>query len=93
MNISEVKNLVEGMVVDFRTAGDGTVISEPLEVYKNAVTYRHIHIDPRLPFIIIAIVLFLLDIAVRKFKWKWPHEIIRDYKSKKDIERRANKRL
>ena len=27
-----------------------------------------------------ALVLFLLDIAARKFKWKWPHEIIRDSK-------------
>lgn len=87
----------ETVASDFVTylaeASGGTVISEPLDVYRNAVTYRHIHIDPRLPFIIIAIVLFLLDIAVRKFKWKWPHEIIRDYKSKKDIERRASKGL
>ncbi|MBR2375824.1 MAG: VWA domain-containing protein, partial [Clostridia bacterium] len=39
--------------------------------------------DPKLIFIIIAIVLFLTDIAVRKFKFKWPHEIIRAYKEKK----------
>ncbi len=34
--------------------------------------------DPRLALAITAIVLFLLDIAVRKFKFKWPHEIIRE---------------
>ena len=35
-------------------------------------------------FMIIAIVLFLTDIAVRKFKFKWPHELIREYKKKKE---------
>ena len=32
---------------------------------------------------IMAIVFFLVDIAVRKFKFKWPHEIIREAKEKK----------
>ena len=32
---------------------------------------------------IVLLVLFLMDIAVRKFKWKWPHELIRDRKAKK----------
>ncbi len=36
--------------------------------------------DPRLSFMILAIVLFLLDIAVCKFKFKWIHEIIRERK-------------
>lgn len=39
--------------------------------------------DPRIVFMIIAITAFLLDVAVRKFKFKWPHEIVRDYKEKK----------
>ena len=39
--------------------------------------------DPRILFMIIVIILFLLDVAVRKFKFKWIHEIIRDYKEKK----------
>lgn len=34
--------------------------------------------DPRFLFIITALVLFLLDIAARKFKWKWPHELVRE---------------
>jgi hypothetical protein len=38
--------------------------------------------DPRVPLIIIALVLFLLDIAVRKFKWKWIHELVRARKEK-----------
>ena len=40
-------------------------------------------IDPRIPMMIALLILFLLDIAVRKFKWKWPHELIRDRKAKK----------
>ena len=32
---------------------------------------------------IVAIVLFLLDVAVRKFKFKWIHEIIADKKEKR----------
>ena len=32
-----------------------------------------------------AIVLFLLDVAVRKFKFKWIHEIVRDRKAKKAL--------
>ena len=46
--------------------------------------------DPRIPFIITALVLFLLDIAVRKFKFKWPHEIIRDAKAKKLLQERCS---
>ena len=45
--------------------------------------------DPRILFIIISIVLFLLDIAVRKFKFKWPHELIKDYKYKKQLENKT----
>jgi hypothetical protein len=33
---------------------------------------------------IIAIVLFLLDIAVRKFKFKWIHEMVRESREKKE---------
>ena len=36
---------------------------------------------------ILAIVFFLADIAVRKFKFKWPHELIREYKEKKNAEK------
>ena len=41
------------------------------------VVYREF--DPRYLFAIIAIVLFLADVAVRKFKFRWPHEIISKY--------------
>ena len=59
---------------------DGTVIEDPIQVFENAVEYLHIILDPRILFAILIIVCFLIDIAVRKFKWKWPHEIIREKK-------------
>ncbi|MBQ4049355.1 MAG: VWA domain-containing protein [Clostridia bacterium] len=58
-------------------------ITDPAEIYDSFVTEIHKTFDPRFLFMIIAITLFLLDIAVRKFKFKWPHEIYRDYKAKK----------
>ena len=42
----------------------------------------HKIIDPRIVFIIIALVAFLLDVAVRKFKFKWLHEIIAERKAR-----------
>lgn len=57
--------------------------AEPWRVLENFETSFARSYDPRLPLIIIAIVLFLLDIAVRKFKFKWIHELIRERKQKK----------
>ena len=59
---------------------DGEIIApdSPEQVFQNAVKYLYIVINPKILFMIIAVSLFLLDIAVRKFKWKWPHEIIRE---------------
>ena len=62
---------------------DGVVIKDSQEVFRNAVKYLHIVIDPKIVFMIIALTFFLLDVAVRKFKWKWPHEIIRDKRKTK----------
>lgn len=43
--------------------------------------------DPRWAFMIVAIACFLIDMAVRKFKFKWPHEIIREMKENKEGQR------
>lgn len=61
---------------------NGVVVEEPIQIFENAVEYLHIILDPRILFAIIIIVCFLIDIAVRKFKWKWPHEIIREKRIK-----------
>lgn len=57
-------------------------IDDPVEIYSSFVTALDRVYDPSFIFIILAIVLFLLDVAVRKFKFKWLHEIIRDRKKK-----------
>jgi hypothetical protein len=70
------------------TRGSGAIIEDlnnPNEVFDGFVTALDRTFDPRFLFMILAIVLFLADIAVRKFKFKWPHELIRDYKEKKKL--------
>ena len=72
------------------TNGNGAIIEDlenPTEVFDGFVTAIDKSYDPRILFMIMAIVLFLLDIAVRKFKFKWPHEIIRDIKEKKKLKK------
>lgn len=65
--------------------GNGMVISHEQvdKVFRDFVTSNHFKYDPRIPFILTALILFLMDIAVRKFKFKWPWEIIRDRKAQK----------
>lgn len=70
--------------------GDGEVISDAEAVFGDFVRYIPKSYDPILPFMIAAVVLFLLDIAVRKFKFKWSHELVRDYKAKKELKRSEN---
>lgn len=65
--------------------GNGSLIEkndDPVEVFANFVTAIQKTFDPRYVFMILALVLFLADIAVRKFKFKWPHEIIRAHREK-----------
>ena len=69
------------LMIDIAETGRGVVVEDPMEVFDNVVKYIHNVINPKIAFIIIALVLFLLDIAARKFKWKWPHEIIREKKA------------
>ena len=61
---------------------EGQEITDPLQLFETAVEFIHVVIDPRVNFSIIIICCFLLDITVRKFKWKWPHELIEDRKRK-----------
>ncbi len=64
--------------------GRGIVLEEAFDAFASFSKTIHKVFDPRWLFMIIAIVLFLLDIAVRKFKWKWPHEIIRERRERKE---------
>ena len=65
--------------------GNGAAVETPEEALGTLKEALSREKDPRMAFIITAIVLFLLDIAVRKFKFKWLHEIIRDRKAKKQL--------
>lgn len=67
--------------------GNGAVIKDledPEEIFGTFVTNLLRTYDPRTLFLILAIILFLTDVAVRKFKFKWPHELIKEYKAKKN---------
>ena len=66
-------------------SGQGKVIEETHTIYEEIAKTLQRSYDPRIPFMITALVLFLLDIAVRKFKFKWIHEIVRDRKAKKQL--------
>ncbi|MBQ9116805.1 MAG: VWA domain-containing protein, partial [Clostridia bacterium] len=72
----------EQLMAELSANTDGVLVDDPIQIFENAVEYLHIVIDPRLPFAIIIIAFFLIDIAVRKFKWKWPHEIIKERRLK-----------
>ncbi len=65
------------------TDGNGTVIDDVLTVYSGFAKVIPLQFDFRMLFLITAIVLVLTDIAVRKFKFKWIHELIREHKEKK----------
>ena len=86
-NVFTDKDAAKALSEQLAADGRGIIIEEPYQVYENAAKLRHVDIDPRIPMMIALLILFLLDIAVRKFKWKWPHELIRDRKAKKAMAR------
>lgn len=63
--------------------GRGVAVEYEIDIFDDFEKYIHVVVDPRIGLLIAAIVFFLLDIAVRKFKFKWPHELIREYKEKR----------
>ncbi len=80
-------SLVDEYLSNIATAGKGNVVSSANMdmIYDNIDNIIHKNYDPRFLFIIISIILFLLDVAVRKFKFKWIHEIIRDRKERQKL--------
>jgi len=67
--------------------GNGSVIDDledTSNIFKSFVTAIDKTYDPSYLFIVLAIIAFVADIAVRKFKFKWLHEIIADIKQKKE---------
>ena len=68
--------------------GNGVMLNKADQVFEDANMYVHKVVNPKPTFVIISLVMFLLDIAVRKFKFKWPHEIVRDRKIKKQLKQK-----
>ena len=76
----------ETMLKNLATRGNGAAIEDlenPKEIFEGFITSLNHEYDPRFLFMILALTLFLADVAVRKFKFKWPHELVREYKEKK----------
>lgn len=68
--------------------GKGSLIEDlddPHEVFDSFEPNVNKAFDPRVVFMIIAAVLFLADVAVRKFKFKWLHELFIDKKKKEQL--------
>lgn len=80
----------ELFLTDMAYKGNGMPVSTAAQVFRDHVLSISESIDPKIPFIITAIIMFLLDIAVRKFKFKWPWEIVRDHKAKKLLKQSRN---
>ena len=81
---------VDAFLSEIAVSGNGQKVldlNDPSEVFSDFVTETPMEYDPRIPILVTAIILFLLDVAVRKFKFKWIHEIIRERKEKKAMER------
>ena len=79
----------EALMNNLANSSGGIMIDDASEIYQEIAKTLKRSYDPRIPFMIITLVLFLLDIAVRKFKFKWPHEIIRDAKAKKLLQKKS----
>lgn len=73
----------EALLAQLAQSGKGMVLTDAWDVFENIEKFIHKTYDPIIPFLITALVLFLLDIAVRKFKFKWPHELIREHREAK----------
>ncbi len=65
------------------TDGRGIAVEYAIDIFDAFEKYIHIVVDPRIGMLIATIIFVLLDIAVRKFKFKWPHELVKEYKEKK----------
>lgn len=65
--------------------GGGSVLTDPVEAFAHFVRSLPRETDPRTVFLLVAMVCLLLDVAVRKFKFKWIHEIVRDRRTMKTL--------
>lgn len=81
------------LLADLAQSGNGNVLStdNPALVFASFEARLDGSFNPALVLLIIAAVCILIDIAVRKFKFKWLHEIIRDKKAMKEVNSTSGK--
>lgn len=81
------------LMADIALNGNGNVLNtnNPAQVFASFEARLDGSFNPALVLLIIAAVCILLDIAVRKFKFKWLHEIIRDKKAMKEVNSTSGK--
>ena len=65
--------------------GNGEILSDPVGAFAGFAKVISVVTDPRLVLLILAILCVLIDVAVRKFKFKWIHELVRDRKREKEL--------
>ena len=80
---TEREPIGDELLAQLAKTGNGMVVDDVAEVFNTFDKHVKREYDPRIIMLIIIILAFLADIAVRKFKFKWIHEIIKDYKFKK----------
>ena len=75
----------EELLSEIASGAGGVVQQDPVDTIASFDPLIDRSYDPALVILIVSAVLILLDIAVRKFKFKWLHEIIRDRKAMKEL--------
>ncbi len=74
----------EALMAELAVKGNGAAVAsdDPWSVFKDFVIGNDRVVDPTMWLAIAVAVLFLMDVAVRKFKFKWLHEIVREHREK-----------
>ncbi len=82
------------LMAELAAKGNGEAVASdnPWRVFRDFVTGIPRTWDPALTFMIIAAILFLGDVAVRKFKFKWIHEIVRERRERKTAGQKATEK-
>ena len=84
----EKEPIGEKLLSEIAKTGNGIVVDDIADVFNTFDKTVKREYDPRIVMLIIIILAVLTDVAVRKFKFKWIHEIIKERKFKKAEEAR-----
>jgi Ca-activated chloride channel homolog len=75
------------LVQEIAEPGNGKILYTNDLVFSNEVQVIINDFDPKFVYLAMMMSLFLLDIFARKFKFKWPHELMRQYREIKPNKR------